>query len=270
LYTERDAAEGIPKAEAARRALAAIDSNLVIRAEVADLTSRNADRLLSGAKVILDGTDNFTARYLLNDYCVDRKIPWVYGAAVGSSGLVMPVLPGETACLRCVFPEPAPPEETQNCETAGILASASGMVALAESLEAMKILAGKTDLVARGMLQLDPWSGDYRRFAASRDPACPCCVRGERPWLRGEREDQSAILCGRNSVQVSPSRNGAARLDLAEFAKRLPAVESNNSFSLRFEAEGHRVTLFPDGRAIIGGTNDPAVARTLYARYVGI
>jgi adenylyltransferase/sulfurtransferase len=271
LYDEEDAREALPKAEAARRAIARIDSGLRLEAHVEDLTSRNADRLLSGSDVILDGTDNFATRYLINDFAVERKIPWVYGAAVSSSGLVLAVIPNETACLRCAFPEPSPPEETQTCETAGIIAPASGMVALAQAAEALKILCGARESLLSGMLQIDPWAGSYRVFRAPRDPNCPCCVRGERPWLRGAREDLSAVLCGRGSVQVSPpaEAEGPRRIDLALFAARLPGVERHNSFSLRFVAEGHPITLFPDGRAIVGNTTDPSVARALYARYIG-
>jgi adenylyltransferase/sulfurtransferase len=272
LYTEADAAEGIPKAEAARRALAAIDGELRLRVHVEDLTSRSIARLLEGVDVILDGTDNFTTRYLLNDYCVTRSLPWIYGAAVGGSGLVLTVVPGGP-CLRCVFPEPSPPEETPNCETAGILATASGMVALVQSLEAVKLLTGNAAKLHGGLLQIDPWNGSYRSFRVPRDPACPCCVKGERPWLRGEREDAGTVLCGRNSFQITPAPPASGesrRIDLEGFAKRVPSVERVNPLTLRFTAEGHAITLFSDGRAIVGGTTDPAEARSLYAKYIGL
>ncbi len=271
LYTEADAREGTPKAEAARRALAAVDSAIAIEAHVADLTPASIDRLLRGADVVVDGTDNFSTRYLLNDWSVERGVPWVYGAAVSTAGLVMPVLPGETACLRCVFPEPTPPEQTETCETAGIVASASGMIALAEATEALKIVCGAREALQRGLLQLDPWAGSYRLLRVDRDPGCPCCARGERPFLRGERGDATATLCGRDSVQVSPSPAAGRerRVDLAALSLRLPGVERVTPHFVRFVAEGHRVTLFPDGRAIVGGTVEPAVARGLYARWIG-
>ncbi|MFN0205419.1 MAG: ThiF family adenylyltransferase [Planctomycetota bacterium] len=267
LYTESDVAEALPKAEAARRAIVKIDSTLKIHAAVEDLSPANIDRLLSNADVIVDGTDNFATRYLMNDFAVANDKPWIYGAAVSSSGFVMTVQPNKSACLCCVFPEPPPPEETPTCETAGIVASASGMVALAQSMEALKILSGRADHTISGLQHFDPWMGMYRILQCERDPNCSCCVRGDRAWLRGERSNATVTLCGRNSVQVGAAQ--PVKLDLAAIAKKVPNVISINSFSLRFSAEEHTIILFPDGRAIISDTADPAAARTLYSRYIG-
>lgn len=268
LYNEVDVRDGLPKAEAARRALLRIDRKISVEARVVDLNIKNIDSLLGGANVVVDGTDNFTTRYLLNDWSVARGVPWIYGAAVSAAGLVMTILPGDGPCLRCIFPEPTPPAETPTCETAGIVATASGMVAMAQATEALKIAAGRSDRVVRGLLHLDPWDGIYKTMRVERDPECPCCARGERPWLAGERGDVTTTLCGRDSIQVGAPAAGL-RLDLAAMAPRLPAVERTTPFLIQFCAENHAITLFTDGRAIIGGTQDAALAKTLYARYIG-
>ncbi|HKE00732.1 MAG TPA: ThiF family adenylyltransferase [Planctomycetota bacterium] len=267
LFEDADAKEGAPKVEAARRAIARIDPAIEVIAEAADLSAANANRLLAGAAVVLDGTDNFETRYLLNEWSLERGVPWIYGAAVASSGLAMAILPRETACLRCVFPEPSPPEATATCETAGILPTASAIVAHVQATLAIQLLSGAASSVARGLLHVDPWAGTFRSLRVDRDPACPACAKGERPYLRGEAGAASATLCGRETVQVSPG--GERRLDLSAMAARVPQVEVASPLWLRFVAEGHPVTLFPDGRALVGRTTDPAVARTLYARYVG-
>ncbi|MBI3817790.1 MAG: ThiF family adenylyltransferase [Planctomycetes bacterium] len=268
LYSERDVAERLPKAEAARRALLEIDHEINIRALVDDLTPRNIDRVLDNIQVVVDGTDNFITRYLMNDWCVAKNIPWVYGAAVSSAGFAMTCIPGTTPCLRCVFPEPPPPEDSPNCETAGIIASASGMVAMAQAAETLKLVSGNIQSVARGLLHFDPWNGMYKLMRVERDPACPCCARGERPWLRGERGDGTVSLCGRNSIQIGAPESGLA-LRLEAMAARLPDVARKSAFLVEFTAEDHLITLFADGRAIVAGTSDPALARTLYARYIG-
>lgn len=268
LYNEQDAAEGLPKAEAARRAILRIDRSLTVHSHVEDLTTANLDRILASADVIVDGTDNFTTRYLVNDYCVERGKPWIYGAAVSAAGLVMSILPGETACLRCLFPEPTPPEETPTCETAGIVATVSGIVAMAQATEALKILAGKKNVILRGLYHFDPWNGIYKNLRVDRDPGCPCCGSREFPWLRGERGDSIATLCGRNSIQIHPPL-GASRLNLSAMAARVPNVSRSTPFLLQFTVENHLLTLFADGRAIVADTNDAALAKTLYARYVG-
>lgn len=268
LYTEAHVRENLPKAEAARRALLEIDSQLNIRAFTEDLAPGSIGQCLRAAEVVLDGTDNFQTRYLINDWCVERSVPWIYGAAVSGAGLSMAILPGDGPCLRCVFPEPTPPTETPTCETAGIIATASGMVALSQSNEALKLLAGRREAVVRGLLQIDPWNGIYKTLHVDRDPACPCCVHGAREWLRGGRADTAVTLCGRNSIQIAgdPARGG---IDLDAMARRVEQVKKKNRFLLIFEAGGHEFTLFPDGRTIISNVSDPAAAKALHARFVG-
>lgn len=265
LFDEADAVEGMPKAAAAARRLAAINSAVEVRARVADLTPSNAEELLGGAGAIVDGTDNFEARFLINDYAVMRGIPWVYGAAVGSYGLAMPVVPGRTACLRCVYP--APPSGAQpTCETAGVLNAIVAAIAAVQVADALKILSGHADEVRGRITTMDLWSGGIRQIdGPARDAECECCGRREFPYLE-ESSRGPVTLCGRNAVQVAGSA-----LNLAELAGRLAGAGEvrANEFVVRFTAEGYEMSIFPDGRAIVKGTSDPGVARGLYARYIG-
>jgi molybdopterin-synthase adenylyltransferase len=263
LFEESDAAESLPKAAAAARRLAAINSSVTVHARVADLTPSNAEELLGGAAVIVDGTDNFDARFLINDFAVSRGIPWIYGAAVGSYGIAMPVIPGVTACLRCVYP--APPSGAQpTCETAGVLNVIVSAVASIQVADALKVLCGET-LKAR-ITTMDVWHGGIRQIdAPARDPECPCCGRREFPWLE-ESSRGPVTLCGRNAVQVA-----GRPVDLRELAGRLSAVGEvrANEFAVRFLVPPYEMTIFADGRAIVKGTSDPGVARSLYARFLG-
>jgi adenylyltransferase/sulfurtransferase len=267
LFEENDAAESLPKAAAAARRIAAINSAVEVCGIVADLTARNAEELLGGAGVILDGTDNFDARYLVNDFAVSSGIPWIYGAAVGSYGLAMPVIPGHTACLRCVYPNP-PAGVQPTCETAGVLNVIISAVASIQVADALKILCGCVSQVQPQITRMDLWYGGIRQIdAPPRDPDCPTCGRREFSYLE-ERRRPPATLCGRNAVQVQERERP---LDLAELKERLaPLGEVRaNEFALRFRVEPYEMTIFPDGRAIVKGTSDEGVARSLYARYVG-
>ena len=267
LFEEEDAAEAMPKAAAAERRLARINSSVRVRGLVADLTASNAAELLGDANLILDGTDNFETRYLINDFSVSWGVPWIYGAAVGSYGLAMPVLPDRSACLRCVYPEP--PEGVQpTCETAGVLNVITSLVASCQVADALKFLSGNAELVEPRITRVDVWNGGMRQVAAPpRDPACPTCGRREFPYLEESRR-APLTLCGRNAVQVHERRRG---LDLTELQTRLaPLGEVRaNEYALRFRISPYEMTVFADGRAIIKGTSDTGVARSLYARYVG-
>lgn len=266
LFEESDAAEALPKAAAAQRRAAAINSSVAVRAAVADLTASNAEDLLGGAQLILDGTDNFATRYLINDYAVRGGIPWIYGAAVGSYGITMPVIPGRTACLRCVYPEP-PGSPQPTCETAGVLNAIVSAVASLQVAAALKILTGHAAEVVARITTMDVWEGSIRQIAApARDADCPTCARREFPYLE-ESHREAATLCGRNAVQV----HERAAVDLADLQARLaPLGEVRASeFAVRFIAAPYELTVFPDGRAIVKGTSDLGVARSLYARYVG-
>ena len=265
LFEEEDAAEALPKAAAAARRLARINSSVQVRPAIADLTPGNAEELLGGADVILDGTDNFETRYLINDFAVSRGIPWVYGAAVGSYGLTMPVIPGHGPCLRCVYP--APPAGAQpTCETAGVLNVIVSAVASIQVADALRLLTGAS--LRPRITTFDVWQGGIRQIdAPERDPECPTCARREFPFLEEARRPP-ASLCGRNAVQIS----GVERpLDLAELKVRLEPLGKvrANEFALRFQTDAYELTVFADGRAIVKGTDDTGIARSLYARYVG-
>jgi molybdopterin-synthase adenylyltransferase len=259
LFEESDAAEGLPKAAAAARRIAAINSGVDVLPRIADLTPATAEDLLGGADVIVDGMDNFEARFLINDFAVSRGIPWIYGAAVGSYGLAMPVIPGKTACLRCVYPEP-PAGVQPTCETAGVLNVIVSAIASVQVADALKILTGQA--VTARITTMDLWSGGIRQIdAPARDPECPCCGRREFPYLE-ESSRGPVTLCGRNAVQVQ-----GTPLDLKELGRKLEAPA--NEFCVRFAVGDYELTVFADGRAIVKGTSDLAVARSLYARYIG-
>jgi adenylyltransferase/sulfurtransferase len=267
LYEEADAAEGLPKAIAAQRALSRINSGVVVEAHVADLTASNIDDLLAGAALILDGTDNFETRYLINDYAVREGIPWVYGAAVGSYGLTMPVVPGATSCLKCIYPEP-PSGVQPTCETAGVLNAVTAVVAALQVGAALKILTGHAGDVARRITTIDVWSGVVRQIEQpAPGAACPACGERRFPHLDVARRVPIS-LCGRNAVQIHERERP---LDLEALRAQLAPLGQvrANEFALRFFVPPYEMTIFPDGRAIIKGTTDAGLARSLYSRYVG-
>jgi adenylyltransferase/sulfurtransferase len=267
LFDEADAAESLPKAVAAARKIAAFNSDVQTQAEVADLTPENIEALLGGSDLILDATDNFETRYLINDFAVKHGKPWIYAAAVAAYAVTMNIIPRETACLACMFP--APPEGTvETCDTAGILNSAVNLVGSIQATEAIKFLVGAKDKLRRTLLSFDVWSNEQAEIAAARPRSgCQTCEKREFPHLAGERRPQ-ITLCGRNSVQIH-ERNRP--VDFAEMSARLVAhgTVKHNAFVLKFWRDPYEMTLFPDGRAIIKGTADTAVARSLYARFVG-
>ena len=267
LFDEADARASLAKAEAARRKIAAFNSEIDVRARVADLTPENVHDLLRGADIVLDATDNFETRYLLNDYAVEQRKPWIYAAAVGAYAVTMNILPGDTACLACIFPAP-PAGAVETCDTAGILNSAVNLAASLEVTEALKWLVGAPGKMRRTLLSCDLWSNEWTEIAAGK-PRAGCAVCGARDFahLRGEGRPH-ITLCGRNSVQI---HERSRPVDLAEMETRLRphGVVRRNDLLLRFERGEHTLTLFADGRAIVQGTADVAVARSLYARFVG-
>jgi adenylyltransferase/sulfurtransferase len=267
LFDEADAAESLPKAIAAARQIAAFNSEIAVEPQVADLTPGNTAALLEGAQLILDGTDNFETRYLINDFAVRSSLPWIYTAAVGSYGVTMNVLPGKTACLACIFPD-LPQGAFETCETAGILNSAVNLTASIAATEALKLLTGAEDRVRRSLLSFDVWWNRRAELAADK-PRAGCRACGQRDFVHLAGKGRPYItLCGRNSVQIHERHRP---IDLAAMSQRLQAhgVVRHNDFVLKFWHEPYEMTLFPDGRAIIKGTSDTAVARSLYARYVG-
>jgi len=267
LFDESDAAEALPKAIAAARKIAAFNSQIVVDSHVADLTPSNIAALLEGAQLILDGTDNFETRYLINDFAVQQALPWIYTAAVGSYGVTMNIIPGKTACLACIFPEP-PRGLLETCETAGVLNTAVNWAASVAASEALKLLVGAEDRLRQSLLSFDLWSNQHGEVTAAH-PRGGCHACDERKFLHLAGKDRPQVtLCGRNSVQI---HERARAVDLTEMSKRLKphGAVRHNDFVLKFWHEPYEMTLFPDGRAIIKGTTDTTVARSLYARYVG-
>jgi adenylyltransferase/sulfurtransferase len=267
LFDEADAAESLPKAIAAARKIATFNSEVEARAEVADLTPENIAALLAEAGLILDATDNFETRYLINDFAVKNGKPWIYAAAVAAYAVTMNIIPGETACLSCIFP--APPEGTvETCDTAGILNSAVNLVGSIQATEALKFLVGARGQLRRTLLSFDVWSNDRAEVAADRPrPGCQTCEQRDFVHLSGQRRPR-ITLCGRNSVQIHERHRP---VDFAEMTGRLQphGTVKHNDFVLKFWRDPYELTIFPDGRAIIKGTNDTAVARSLYARFIG-
>jgi len=267
LFDENDARESVPKAIAAARQIARFNSAIVVEPQVADLTPQNVDSLLTGVDLILDGTDNFETRYLINDYAIKNSVPWIYSAAVGSYAVTMNVLPGETACLACVFPE-SPRGALETCETAGILNSAVSLVASIAATEALKLLVGDRSKMRRTLLSWDVWSNEQAEVSSAA-PRAGCRVCDEREFVHLAGEGRPHItLCGRNSVQIHERQR---QVDFLEMSTRLEPLGKvhHNSFVLKFWRDPYEITLFPDGRAIIKGTTDTAIARSLYARFIG-
>jgi molybdopterin/thiamine biosynthesis adenylyltransferase len=271
LFDEADATAGLPKAVAAAEKLRSINSAVEIEPIVADVNHTNVERFCEGVDVILDGTDNFETRFLINDTAVKLRLPWIYGGCVGAEGQTMTIIPGETACLRCLMENCPAPGSTPTCDTAGILGPIVGVIASIQSMEAIKILSGNRAAISRQLTVVDLWQNSLRLVDVSRlrDQAdCPTCKRGEFPWLSGREGGQTAVLCGRNAVQLSyPGTN----ISLGDLAKRLVGTGpiTLNQYLLRLKVPPHEITVFPDGRAIISGTDDIAAARTVYAKYIG-
>jgi adenylyltransferase/sulfurtransferase len=277
LFDESDVTNNLPKAEAAAAKLRQINSSVAIEPVVADINRTNIEDLCRDADLILDGTDNFEVRYTINDVAIKLGKPWVYGGAVGTEGMTMTIVPGQTPCLRCVFEASPGPGEVGTCETAGVLAPIVAIVASLQAAEALKILAGRTDAISRELFMLNVWENTSRRVKiaplAGRKGECPCCAKRQFEWLEGEQGTQTTSLCGRNAVQVT--QRAGAKLDFNQLAAQLKSsgTVTANRFLLKFNVtdggEGYEFTVFPDGRAIIKGTADADRARTLYAKYIG-
>ena len=270
LFDEEDIRQGLPKAIAAARKLGLVNSEVEIEPLAVDFEPDNAERLLGDVELILDGTDNFEIRYLINDAAVKLNKPWIYGGCIGGHGQTMTILPGETPCLRCIFPEAPPPGAVTTCDTAGVIGPIGGVIGSFASAEALKMLTGAHGQLRSGLLWLDVWNNSIQStpFGGPVED-CPTCQRGRFEQLEGGA-GHTSTLCGRSSVQVRPS--GRREVHFAELGQRLQQVGavSWNPHLLRFATNGYELTLFPDGRAIVKGTEDPAVARGLYARYIGV
>lgn len=267
LFDESDAAESLPKAIAAARKIVAFNSEIAVEPHAADLTPENAEELLGGVDLVLDGTDNFETRYLINDFAVSKSRPWIYIAAVASYAVTLTVLPTQTACLSCIFPD-SPRGIVATCDTSGILNSAVNFVASVASTEALKLLMGARDKLRRTLLSYDVWTNSFAEISTAK-PRAGCRACGERDFLHLAGEGRPHItLCGRNSVQIHERERP---IDFEEVTRRLTphGPVRHNEFVLKFWRHPYELTLFADGRAIVKGTTDIAIARSLYARYIG-
>jgi adenylyltransferase/sulfurtransferase len=270
LFDEDDI--GIPKAVAAVEKLKRVNSDVEIEAMVKDLNHMNAEKIMSGVDLVLDGTDNMQTRFLINDVCVKSKIPWIYTAAVGTYGMMMTIVPGRTPCFRCLLPDVPEPGSLPTCDTVGVLNTIPAIIASIESTEAIKILLGKkiTTNAESNLIFYDVWSNDFEKVTEMRNNRCRCCIEHKFDFLNAAKEEIITSLCGRNAIQITPAKPADISFkSLAERLKRLGEVRFNN-FILVFKERDKEVSLFKDGRAIIKGTDDEKVARSLYARYVGI
>jgi len=270
MFTEADARERVPKAVAAARRVREINSDVECEALVADVNNSNVERFIEGCDVVLDGTDNFATRFLLNDACVKHKVNWVYGAAVGSYGVTMTVRPHAGPCLRCVFPETPAAASAPTCDTAGVIMPIISVVAAVQTSEALKLLTGNVGQLHNSLMQFDVWRNEWRRVKLG-EPSTDCqtCGLGRFDALEAEAGDVTTVLCGRDAVQVTPAQT--SKVDLRALAERLSAAGEVkvNEYLVRLRAGGYELTVFEDARAIVRGTDDAGVARSLYARYVG-
>ncbi len=267
IFDESDALAALPKAVAAERKLRAINSGVSIEGVVADLSPRNAADLLAPFDLILDGTDNFETRFLINDFAVQNSKPWIYAAAVASYGLTMTIRPGTTPCLACLTDTQQPALE-ETCDTVGVLGAIVNLIASLQAAEATKLLAGRTDALHGRLISCDVWTGHFQSVRIAHNPECRACARHQFIYLDGDAQPH-ITMCGRDSVQIH-ERNRS--LDLATLKSRLSLTVSDvrhNEFLLRFRIPPYEMTVFSDGRAILKGTKDPAIARSLYARYIG-
>ena len=270
LFKEADAAERLPKAVAAKARIAEINSGIDVEAIIADVNHSNIESLIEGCDLVIDGTDNFQVRYLLNDACVKNSKTWIYGAAVSSYGATMTIIPGETPCLRCIFEEMPDAGSSPTCDTAGVIMPIIASISAIQVAEAIKILVGDLDSLHRSIVQIDVWQNDWRKIKlAEPNPDCKTCGHRNFEFLDAESQEFSAVLCGRHAVQIAPPK--PAELDLAEFAANLSYIPDvkQNEYLVRFTEGEHEITVFRDARAIIKGTDDVSVARTLYSRFVG-
>ena len=269
MFTESDAEQRLPKAIAAASHLRQINSQIEIEPHILDINYSSVERLLDGCDLVIDGTDNFSTRYLLNDACVKHNISWIYGAAVGSYGVTMTIQPHQTACLRCVFEEAPPAASAPTCDTSGVIMPIINIVSAVQVSEALKLLTGHTEDLHCALMQFDVWQNEWRRIGTgSPRPDCKTCGLGIYETLLPSAEG-AAVLCGRDAIQISPSQ--PTRLNFSSLAERLrPTGEVKfNEYLLRFKTGQFELTVFQDARSIIRGTNDIPVARSLYAKYIG-
>ncbi len=271
LYSEADAADGRPKAIAARNRLHEINSQVRVESIVSDVTHSNIENLLADVDLVLDGTDNFQIRYLINDACVKNNKAWIYGAAVSSYGATMTIIPGETPCLRCIFEMIPDAGSAPTCDIAGVIQPIISSISAIQTTEALKLLTGNTDRLHRSLVQVDIWRNEWRKIRL-RTPVndCICCRRRNFEFLNADRRDTTAVLCGRDAIQITPA--APTSIDLKSLADKLKPLGElkHNEYLVRLKIDNIELTVFKDSRAIIRGTDEVSIARSIYAKYVGL
>lgn len=270
LFTENDADERLPKSIAASNRLKQINSSIIVEPIVVDATNSNVEQLIAGCDLVIDGTDNFQVRYLVNDACVKTGTPWIYGAAVSSYGTTMTILPDRTPCLRCIFGEIPAVGSAPTCDTAGVIMPIIATISAVQTTEAIKLLVGDRAALHGSLLQIDLWSNERHAIKLQKpDPECVCCGARSFEFLTAESAEFAAVLCGRDAIQIAPA--AASNVDLGRIAEswRTAGPVKQNEYLIRTTHNGYELTLFADGRAIIKGTDDVAAARTLYSKLVG-
>jgi adenylyltransferase/sulfurtransferase len=270
MFTERDADERIPKAVAAANHIREINREIEVEPEIVDVNHSNIERLIKDCDVVLDGTDNFATRYLINDACVKHEVNWIYGAAVGSYGVTMTIRPHQTPCLRCVFEEAPPAASAPTCDTSGVIMPIISVVAAVQVTEALKVLTEQTETLHGSLMQFDVWRNEWRKInPGPPSPDCPTCALSRFETLEAASGDFAAVLCGRNAVQISPAQ--ATQLNFEELAERLRLTGEVkfNDYLLRFRTGEFELTVFQDARSIVRGTSEITTARSLYAKYIG-
>lgn len=271
MFEERDAELRLPKATAAAARVRRINSDVDVTEVVDDVNFENVEEIITGADVVLDGTDNFETRFLINDACIKLDVPWVYGAAVGSYGLTMTVIPGKTPCLRCVLEQMPEPGSGPTCDTVGVILPIVSIIGSIQAAEALKLLTGNSDKLHRSLIRIDVWNSRFNNTDLSKFDTSSCITCGKRvfEFLRGAGRQVTTTLCGRNAVQIA--KRGSAVLNFQELAERLKSVGevTYNEFLLRFRIDNYDITVFRDARSIVRGTTDQSVARGLYSRYIG-
>jgi molybdopterin-synthase adenylyltransferase len=268
LFDETDALDRLPKAIAASQKLKKINSEIRIEALIADVNPGNIEDLIAGMDLVLDATDNMEIRYLINDACVKHQVPWIYAGVIGAFGMTMNIIPGKTACFRCLMQAPPEPGTMPTCETVGVLNGAPGVIASIQAVEAMKILTGHLPSGA-ALIYVDLWTQEFKRLSIERHPECPVCAGKHFDFLSGDRYSETLALCGRNTVQITLAPGG--EFSIERLKKRLAALGevTDNGFFLSFKVDTYELIVFPEGRTMIKGTTDESVARNLFAKYIG-
>ena len=269
LFTEADAAEARPKAIAAAERLRELNADISVEGIVDDVTFQNIASLAHQCDLILDGTDNFETRFLINDYCIKNRVPWIHGGCLGASGQILSILPGESACFRCLVPDLPPRDALQTCDSAGVLGPTVGLIACWQASEALKVLSGNPQAVCPGLIVLDSWNNECRILSLQRRESCPTCGQHEFPFLDGSLRTETTILCGKNAVQLeSPNLQPQSLETLAERLASIGEVR-RNAYFVRAQVDGFQITIFQGGRTVVEGTTSAAEAKTLLARTLG-